>query len=599
MRGAVLGLLVLLVAYTPLAQAEPVVERHLVSFHGTAPEEGARLLSALVVESFPFARVAVLEGPAPVFSALAALPGVAGVYPDEPLTLNLDRARGVARADPPAGGPGAAGWPTGRNVTVALVDSGIDAQHPGFEGRVAASVRIPRSGGPQRGAGDDEGHGTHVAGIVGGSGAASEDRRMRGFAPEARLVAVDISDSFTTSSAVRAFAWIHEHRHQHGIRVVSNSWGREKDDARYDADDPVIRASDALVADGLVVVFSAGNRGRDGAASLTVEATNPNVLTVGAVSAAGRPEAYSSRGPARDGAGNAVAWVKPDLVAAGTGIVSARASSLAPPAPRGEEDRHYVAMNGTSMAAPQVAAAAALLLDAHPELRPGMVAAILTGTARDVGAAGPDPVTGHGLLDVTAALRAAETLEGGDVLVHEERRVPIRREGTATAAQDLVLLAQGAAQLPPARAVSLPVSFPAGAASVDLWFNWSGPGAFDVVLKGPQGEVPFQRDGQGRLRLSRPAAEGLHTLEARPTGPATSAAFTLEGSVLVREAKLVEGGAPAFRVRAEPTGAGFSVSASGSERLVGLFETAPLLVLALAAGLVTVATAAWTLRRRR
>lgn len=598
MRAAVLGLLVLLVAPTTslFAQASPSVERHLVSFHGEPPLDGARLLSARVVESFPFARVALVEGPASVFPQIVGLPEVAGVYPEEGLSFSMERARGAARAEPPAGD---ASWPRGANVTIALVDSGIDGAHPAFEGRVEASVKVPRSGGVQRGGSDDDGHGTHVAGIAAGSGARSGDGRLHGFAPAARLVAVDISDSFTTTSAVRAFAWIHENRHEHGIRVVSNSWGREKEDARYDPDDPVIRASDALVADGLVVVFSAGNRGRDGASSLTVEATNPNVITVGAASVAGRAEAYSSRGPALDEEGRKVSWVKPDLVATGTGILATRASAVAPPNPRSDEERYYVAMNGTSMAAPQVAAAAALLLDQHPDLRPGLVAAVLAGTARDVGSAGPDAQTGHGMLDVEAALRAAGTLEGGDALVQEERLVPVRREGTATAAEGLIVLAQGSAQLPPSRFLALPLAFPLGSTAADLWFNWSGPGGFDVVLKSPDGEVSFRGDGQGRLRLSRAVEEGLHTVEVRPSGPATSAAFTLEGSILVRETRLVDGeGARTFQVRSEPVGAGFSLSTSGTTRLAGLFETAPLLVLALMAGVATVAGAVWACRRR-
>ena len=596
MRCVVLGLLLLLAApTTSFAQASPDVERHLVSFHGLPPADGARVLSALVVESFPFAGVALLEGPAPVFSAIAALPGVAGVYPDERLSLSMERARSVANADAPAGA--AASWPTGRNVTIALVDSGIDPRHPAFEGRLLAAVRIPKNGGPAPGQGDADGHGTHVAGIAAGDGAASQDRRMRGIAPGAGIVGVDISDSFTTSSAVRAFAWIHEHRHQYDIRVVSNSWGREKEEARYDPDDPVIRASDALVADGLVVVFSAGNRGRAGDATLTTEATNPNVLTVGAASAAGRAEAYSSRGPARDADGP-VDWVKPDLVATGTAIFSARASALAPAKPRSDEERHYVVMNGTSMAAPQVAGAAALLLDAHPGLQPGMVAALLTGTARDLGPAGPDAQTGFGMLDVGAALRAAKAMEGGGAVVETERRVPVKREGTATGVEGLVLLAQGAAQLPPTRSVLLPLALPSGAAEVDLWLNWSGPGAFEATLTGPGGAAAFQRDGEGRLRLTRGVQDGLHQVEVRPSGPATSATFTLEGSILVRETRVVEG-APVFKVRSEPSGmGGFAVSRSAPERLVGVFETAPLLVLALAAGVGTLGSV-WLLQRRR
>src|SRR5581483_9253115 len=191
------GFALLLVApvLLPAATAEGT-ERRLVSFDDAPPAVGSSFGPARVVEAFPFARVALLEGPASALDALRSLPGVAGVYRDEPVTLLLDRA-------------GATDWPTGRNVTVALVDSGLDAQHPGFAGRVAASVRIEADGSVDAGRGDSDGHGTHVAGIVAGSGAQSQNGRLHGLAPGAKLVAVDISSSFTTTTAVRAFAWIH------------------------------------------------------------------------------------------------------------------------------------------------------------------------------------------------------------------------------------------------------------------------------------------------------------------------------------------------------------------------------------------------------
>ena len=530
-RGVLLALLVLV----PVAHAAPPdVERRLVTFHGATPGPGAGLGGVLVLDAFPFAGVALVEGAPAALARLAALPGVAGVYPEESLTPLLDQVRQAVRAEPQAG----LDWPTGTGATVALVDSGIDFAHPGFAGRVEADVRLLRSGAVTSGRGDADGHGTHVAGIVAGSGARSAGERMRGLAPGARLVGVDISDAFTTTSAVRAFEWIHEHRGEHGIRVVSNSWGREKADAAYDPNDPVIRASDALVADGLVVVFSAGNRGRDGQATLTSEAMNPNVLTVGASSLGGKAEPYSSKGPARDPEGKRLAWTKPDLVAPGTAVVSARTSHGAPPG-QGEE-RYYVMMNGTSMAAPQVAAAAALLLDARPDLTPGLVAELLVRTARDVGATGPDDETGHGLLDVRAALASARGVGAEGERIVLERLVPVHVEGSVAAAQGLVLAAGGAPRLPPPTAIEVPLGVPAGAARADLWFNWSGPGDFSVRLQGPGGEDAFRAAAPGSLRLSRAVEPGPHTLVVRPVGVAAHATYALDGAILVREEHLVE-----------------------------------------------------------
>src|SRR5581483_1119379 len=137
------GFALLLVApvLLPAATAEGT-ERRLVSFDDAPPAVGSSFGPARVVEAFPFARVALLEGPASALDALRSLPGVAGVYRDEPVTLLLDRARAIDHADPPAG---ATDWPTGRNVTVALVDSGLDAHRGGRQrGRGARRLRRPR-----------------------------------------------------------------------------------------------------------------------------------------------------------------------------------------------------------------------------------------------------------------------------------------------------------------------------------------------------------------------------------------------------------------------------------------------------------------------
>lgn len=592
MRCVAAFVLALLILPAGLADATGPPTRYLVSFDTDAPAVGAVLGGARVLESFPFANVALLEGPATARDALARLPDVAGVYDEEPVTLAMDRERGIVGAQPPAG----ADWPTGEGVTVALVDSGIDASHPAFSGRVAASVRISRGGVVSGESGDDDGHGTHVAGIVGGDGAKSADGRHHGIAPGAGLVGVDISDSFTTTNAVRAFAWIHENAPRYQIRVVSNSWGREKDDAHYDPDDPVIRASDALVDDGIVVVFSAGNRGRDGDATLTTEATNPRVITVGAASATGRVESYSSRGPALDGEGREVRWTKPDLMAPGSAVVSTRASALANPDARTDEERYYTVMNGTSMAAPQAAAAAALLLDTQPDLQPSEVMSILQRTAADLGAAGADAATGYGMLDVGAALAEAASQRDGVRRVVTETRVPVRMQGSAAAAVGQVLLADNAPRLPPSNAVSLPLPLPTGAASVELWFNWTGEGSFSAQLVGPEGALSFEDSGARSLRLVAPATPGSHRIEALPQGVASYASYAVTGSIVVREETLVEAPAEPHGQRATRANAFVAEPSAGLVALDAL-ASAPLMVMGVAATLAVAGGLAWRARK--
>jgi serine protease AprX len=583
-------LFVALLAPLPAATADADRALFLVSFDDAAPEVGVVLAGARVLESFPFARVALVDAPLSSRAAIARLPGVAGVYEEEPIALTMERERQLIEADPPAG----ASWPGGGNVTVALVDSGIDGTHPAFAGRVLSSVRISRGGLVSADAGDADGHGTHVAGIVAGDGTGSANERHRGIAPDAKMVGVDISDSFTTTNAVRAFAWISENADRYDIKVVSNSWGREKDDAHYDSADPVIRASDALVESGIVVVFSAGNRGRDGSGTLTTEATNPNVITVGAARASGRVESYSSRGPALDGGGRTLSWTKPDVVAPGTAVVSTRAEALAAEDPRSDEERFYTVMNGTSMAAPQVAAAAALLLDMQPSLTPAQVQALLQHTAADLGAAGPDSETGYGMVDVAAALREASFASVGERRIIVETRVPVRAAGTIGAAAGKVVLTDTSPRAPPLASVDVPLTLPAGTSGVELYVNWSGTGSFDARLVGPDGPIVFERMGGQSLRLEADAAPGAWHVEIVAVSPAAYSPWTLGGSLVVQEEHVVE---VAAESHSRPRGGngGFSVAPIEGVAPLHLLSQAPWLVLAMCA----VAATAFVVKRKR
>ena len=335
-----------------------------------------------VTRAVPLERHAVQEG---------------GAAPDPNLRLT--------RAD-------AAGGPTGEGVTVAVVDSGIDATHPDLAGRVRANVRLVE-GAFAPAAGDLDGHGTHVAGIVAADGRSSQGRH-RGVAPGAELVGVDISGRFNTASALLAYDWLFLHRHEHGVRVVVNAWGRV-DDRRFDPDDPVIRAIDRLVATGVVVLFSASNHGPD-AGTLSMEAQDPWVVTVGAVDAAAQPMPYSSRGPVapKDGA---PAWVKPDVVAPGERVTGLRSQQAAPAT--GDPDPLHRTLSGTSQSVPHVAGVVALMLEANPRLTPTQVANALRESAIDLAEPGPDDATGFGLVDARDAVRRArgEAPDRGNVLV--------------------------------------------------------------------------------------------------------------------------------------------------------------------------------------
>jgi subtilisin family serine protease len=589
--GRALAAIVLVLLALPGATAAsaPATER-LVSYDGPLPFfPGLR-----VVEDFGFAGVALVEGPVARLDALASVPGVVGVHTPEPLSLlDMDRERSAIHADAPSG---LDGWPSGEGVAVAMVDSGIDATHPAFGDRVVSAVRVSRGGVIGGASGDRDGHGTHVAGIVAGDGSGSVGNRHRGLAPAAKLVAIDISDSFTTTNAVRAFGWIHDHHQELGIRVVSNSWGREKV-ARYDPNDPVVRASDALVADDLVVVFSAGNRGKDGASTLTPEAMNPNVVTVGASSLSGKAESYSSRGPAVDGDGKPLSFLKPDVVAPGTAVMSTRASVLAPARPGSDEERYYVAMNGTSMAAPQVAGAAAVLISAQPKLTAQQVHALLAGSARDVGARGDDVDTGHGMVDVAGAIEAAQRMLAGSTRVIVEREVPVHQAGQVVAASSQVVLTAGGAHVPPDTSVTLPLLLPPGAASVDLWLNWSGTGSFEARLVGPTGDISFDAAGPQGLHVATSAGPGGWRVDLRPTGIVSDTPYALDGRVRVLDEIDAPGaqGVVAWQKPAAPLGA-FSTVTTPAE-IVDQVGVLPLAMLSIAAALVAASGLVWWKRR--
>lgn len=275
----------------------------------------------------------------------------------------------------------------GQGVKVAVLDTGADANHPDLAGRIAKAEDFSGSSNTD----DHFGHGTHVASIVGGSGAASGGTR-RGVAPRADLLIGKVlgDDGYGTESAViDGMQWAtREH-----AKVVNMSLGSG---SPSDGTDPLSQAVDSLTASsGTLFVVAAGNEGETGPSSVSSPGAADAALTVGAVDRDDSLAPFSSRGPRLgDGA------VKPDVTAPGVGIVAARASgtTLGDPV-----DAHYVALSGTSMATPHVAGAAALLAQRHPDWDAQQLKDALISTAHTV------PHTqvteqGGGRIDVATAM---------------------------------------------------------------------------------------------------------------------------------------------------------------------------------------------------
>ncbi|AYN41506.1 peptidase S8 [Streptomyces dangxiongensis] len=302
---------------------------------------------------------------------------------------------------------------TGKGVTVAVLDTGADLSHPDLAGRVDEA----RSFVDGQEVVDRDGHGTHVTSVVGGSGAASGGRE-RGVAPGVTLAVGKVlgdQGSGSESQIIAGMEWAARDVH---ARIVSMSLGTAE---ASDGTDPMARALDTLSREtGALFVVAAGNAGAP--SSIGSPGAADAALTVGAVDADDHAAPFTSAGP-RYG-DNAL---KPDLAAPGVGVLAAR-SHLAP------GDGYYTAMSGTSMAAPQVAGAAALLAEEHPGLTgPQLKNALMSG-ARRLDAS--PYVLGAGRVSVPDAVRATVTATGSaDLGFHSRPRdtdEPVTRTLTYT-----------------------------------------------------------------------------------------------------------------------------------------------------------------------
>lgn len=282
----------------------------------------------------------------------------------------------------------------GSGVTVAIMDTGVDWQHPdlaanyrGNQGGIVDhsgswfNAVVPTNTIPV----DNIGHGTHVAGTAVGQNGI-------GVAPEANWIAVNIADPFGLiweSDVHRGFEWLLAPNGNPALApdVVNNSWGTSLPSTWFVEDIAALHAAN------IQVVFSAGNSGPF-TSTIGYPAGNPGVLSVGASDDLDEVAWFSSRGPSTQ-----TDEVKPWVVAPGTQIVSAL--------PGGGTYLN----NGTSMAAPHVVGTIALLLSANPSLSRSQVNEILAETAVPLAATHPNMHSGWGRLDAYAAV-ASQTNAG-------------------------------------------------------------------------------------------------------------------------------------------------------------------------------------------
>ncbi|WP_413305073.1 S8 family serine peptidase [Bacillus sp. 1P10SD] len=406
--------------------------------HGAPTKDQLNLLSSLGIskglslKTLPMAGILATKDQ---INKLAASPGVKSIYLNHKLSYynadatsltGVDKVRTDSAMQQANGGLPI----TGKGIGVVINDSGVDGTHQDLQfgnhlvQNVMANINlnslvpgllpisyvenVPNTD-------TNSGHGTHVAGIVGGTGASSNGK-YEGVAPGASLIGYGSGAALFVLDGIGGFDYAIKHQSQYNIRVITNSWGGSGD---FDPNDPINIASKAAYDHGITVLFAAGNEG-PGENTHNPYAKAPWVISVAAGEKDGSSLAdFSSRGTKGVGGtfemdGKTWTWKdEPSVTAPGVDIISTRAlgpvSSLGATTDVGLIEPlylpFYTAMSGTSMATPHVAGIAALMLEAKPSLTPDEIKGILQDTANPM----PGYETweaGAGYVNAYAALKA-------------------------------------------------------------------------------------------------------------------------------------------------------------------------------------------------
>ena len=273
---------------------------------------------------------------------------------------------------------------TGKGVGVAVLDTGI-YPHEDFKRRITAFQDMVNR---RLTAYDDNGHGTHIAAIIGCDGSSSQGM-YRGVAPGCNIIAVKVLDhrgNGFASDVLAGLRWIRENRERYGIRIVNISVG-SLSRRNMTENSVLVRGVNGAWDDGLVVVVAAGNHG-PGRMTVTTPGISRKVITVGCSDDHKEVDVMGSRMVDYSGRGPTMACIcKPDIVAPGSGIVSCS-----------NEPGKYFSKSGTSMSTPLVSGAIALLLEKYPQMTNRDVKLRLRERAVDMGL--PRNHQGWGRLDV-------------------------------------------------------------------------------------------------------------------------------------------------------------------------------------------------------
>ncbi len=344
----------------------------------------------------PIINALAVEIPAEQLKHLAFMKEVSYICEDSQVFIRMDIARETIRLPKFHDS-----WLTGRNITVAVMDTGV-APHPDLtipRNRIIAFKDFVNN---KTRPYDDNGHGTHVAGCIAGNGYAS-DGKYRGIAPEANIVAVKVlkdDGSGNTSDVVAGVQWVVDNRKKYNIKVLNVSLGSEASRSYSPLDKAVMAAWES----GITVVTAAGNSGPK-RYTITSPGVCPDVITVGALDDRNtashkddRIADFSSRGPAPGRV------LKPDIIAPGVDIIS-----LAVPSDEENNGELYRSLSGTSMATPVVSGCAALIHQMKPSMSNAEVKKLMMSTTDKLRYAAY--VQGKGLINMQ---RIYDNLQGGE-----------------------------------------------------------------------------------------------------------------------------------------------------------------------------------------
>ncbi|MFJ5992275.1 S8 family peptidase [Lentzea sp. NPDC092896] len=442
-RAALLAVL-LVAAASPVATAAPTSTVYVHGADITAAEQAVEAAGLQKLTSFRKIGVVAARGDSARISSARAKAGVTRVEVQKPIKFLGSTSHTATRGLDARNSLGL----TGAGVSVAVIDSGVDPNHPSFGGRIVRNLKslcldgstqtnciVPVPNFLDTDTTSLGGHGTHVTGIaIGGDVQTTGGPVIHGAAPGAKGVVISTGAAILILGADAALNWVLEnHNAPCGagvpasacppIKVINNSYGPSGGGA-FDPESVTVKLQRQLVAEGVVVVWANGNDGGDGSANLSnppgIDPT-PGVISVASYNDQetgtrdGAVSDFSSRGLATDSS----TW--PDISAPGENITSSCrlylpicATGLKPQNGPGLLDLGtFNTISGTSMAAPHIAGIVAQLFQAKPSATPADIERALKLTAHKYGTGyGPvGPYTssfdkGTGLVDVVAAVNA-------------------------------------------------------------------------------------------------------------------------------------------------------------------------------------------------